>query len=97
MAAAVLVVALTLQQPAFLESIELTGQRRGGQAHTPAQGAGGHLAFTGQHLQDHQLHRAQAAVTRQTLGMHFGILLQPAHGLEQRQFEGLNLQRIDFI
>jgi hypothetical protein len=88
LAAAILVVALTLQQAAFLQAVEHAGQGRRGQADPPAEGAGGQARLAGQHLQDQQLHGRQPAETGQALGVHLARLLQPSQGLEQGHFEG---------
>ncbi len=88
LAAAILIIALALQQATLFEAVEQAGQRRGGQADAAAEYAGGQARLAGQNLQDHQLHRRQPTEAGQALGMHLPCLLQAAQGLEQRHLEG---------
>ena len=84
LAAAILVVALTLQQAALFQAVEHARQGRRGQADPAAEVTGGQAFLAGQHLQNHQLHRRQPAKAAQALGMHFTRLLEASQGLEQR-------------
>ncbi len=88
LAPAILIIALALQQATLFQAIEHAGQRRRRQADAAAEHAGGQARFTGQHLQDHQLHGCQPTEAAQALGVHLPRLLQAPQRLKQGHLEG---------